>query len=127
VGWTSPQFAGLSAILVRDPNWAPKPYQPLYFAEFGNNAPLSAWLNNYGELLTAARGKELLIAVCPMPFLTTAQRRALRDELIWAYNPICQTGPSHHQHEVQVAQLLNDHPPKPRRRIGFMPECEPAQ
>ena len=34
-----PKYAGLFVLLVEDANWAPKPYQPLYFGEFGNNTP----------------------------------------------------------------------------------------
>jgi hypothetical protein len=102
---------------VRDPNWAPKPFRPLCFNEFGNNAPPSAWTDNYGDVLRAAQGKELLVSVCPIPFSTTAQRRAVRDELIWAYNPICQTS---------QAQPLREPAKAPRRPIGFMPDCEAA-
>jgi hypothetical protein len=148
VGWNPPQFAGISAIFVHDPNWAPKPFQPLYFGEYGNNAPLSAWLTNYHELLHAAQGKELLVSVCPMPFSTTTQRRSVRDELIWAYNPISQPvhmrlpasqAPRHsteterqrHENEAQLAAMLADtnaaQRKSARRRIGFMPECEPAR
>jgi hypothetical protein len=130
VGWTAPQFAGISAIFIYDPNWAPRPFQPLYFGEFGNNAPLSAWLVNYQELLNAARGKELCVSICPMPFSTTAQRRVVRDELIWAYNPICQPGhmripASQAPQHLTLATMAVDAKPA-RRRIGFMPECEPA-
>jgi hypothetical protein len=117
VGWTPPQFAGISAIFVRDPNWAPKPFRPLCFNEFGNNAPPSAWMDNYGDILRAAQGKELLVSVCPIPFSTTAQRRAVRDELIWAYNPLCQTS---------QAQPLREPAKAPRRPIGFIPDCEAA-
>jgi hypothetical protein len=126
-GWTPPQFAGISAVFVRDPNWAPKPFQPLCFSEFGNNAPHSAWLDNYDELLRAAQGRELLVAVCPIPFSTTAQRRAVRDELISAYNPVCQS-PTHSRPAVQPsqAQPLREPARTQRRPIGFMPDCKPA-
>jgi hypothetical protein len=129
VGWTPPHFAGIAAILVRDPNWAPKPFQPLSFAEFGNNAPMYAWLTNYGTLLSAAQGRELLVAVCPLPFLTTAQRRAVREDLVWAYNPPCQPAADRVTLSIQDAPALA--PPQtsiktPRRRFGFIPEDEEA-
>lgn len=146
-GWTPPQYAGLFAIFVRDPDWAPKPFQPLYFGEFGNNAPLDAFLNNYGALLATANGKNLLISVCPLPFSTSAQRWAARDELVWAYNPACQPAGNRvlqgdiahrmkemeRKHQEQTAQLMRLLEPQPepqkepRRRIGFMPQCEPAR
>jgi hypothetical protein len=47
-----------------------------------------------------------------MPYSTLAQRRALRDELVAAYNPACQS--------TADATL------KPRRTIGFAPEFAPA-
>src|SRR5579863_2387122 len=90
-GWTPPHCAGLFGIFVADPNWAPKPFQPLYFGEFGNNAPASALLSECRNLIAASRGKTLLVSVLPLPFSTTSQRCALRSELICAYNPLCQT------------------------------------
>jgi len=142
-GWMPPKFAGLFGILLEDPNWAPKHFQPLYFGEFGNNASVAA-LVDFGRLLTAANGRTLLIAILPMPFSTTAQRRTLRDELIWAYNPVCQTDRNaapppewaakfselekrYQQQTEQVMQLMAGiNKPEPRRRIGFMPQAEPA-
>src|SRR5437016_2554029 len=89
-GWTPPKFAGLFGILVEDPNWAPKRFQPLYFGEFGNNAAVHTLVRDYAGLIAAAHGKTLLISVLAMPFSTTTQRWSLRNELIWAYNPVCQ-------------------------------------
>ncbi|HEX4134401.1 MAG TPA: hypothetical protein VHY84_07330 [Bryobacteraceae bacterium] len=149
-GWIPPRCPGLFAILVNDPNWAPKAFQPLYFGEFGNNTPLQALPVDYPRLLAAAQGRTLLAAVLPMPFSTTAQRRDLRNELTSAYNPECQTGGSvlhqselatrfgdlekrHREQTDQVMVLLANinqsflpPPETPRRRIGFMPQTEPA-
>ena len=118
-GWHPPQYAGLFAVFMHDASWAPKPLRPLCFGEFGNNAPRTALLGNYSELLAAASGRKLVIAVCPMPYSTTVQRWAVRDELVWAYNPACQA----------EGQTLSPGEPKkePRRRIGFMPDCEAAR
>jgi hypothetical protein len=136
-GFTLPRHAGLFAVFINDPHWAPKPFQPLCLGEFGNNAPVSALLGNYDELLAAANGKTLLISVCPMPFSTTAQRAAIRDELAWAYNPVCQAEKSLDRNRVaspNIAQHLLENEPRrekellqekpPRRRIGFMPDCD---
>ena len=84
--WKVPKCAGLFVILAKDANWAPKPYQPLYFGEFGNNTPEALLSWNQARLRRSEGGTILLISVLPMPFSTTAQRRALRNELLWAYN-----------------------------------------
>jgi hypothetical protein len=119
--WRPPQYAGLFAVFVHDASWAPKPLQPLCFGEFGNNAPRTALLGNYNELVGAANGRKLTIAVYPMPYSTTAQRRAVRDELVWAYNPA-------RQETVQAGtEPQQEQQREPRRRIGFMPDCEPAR
>ena len=121
-GWRPPQYAGLFAVFVHDASWAPKPLQPLCFGEFGNNAPATALFGNYSELVGAASGRKLMVAVCPMPYSTTMQRRAVRDELIWAYNPACQS-----ESRVPHAEPPQERQREPRRRIGFMPDCEPAR
>jgi hypothetical protein len=87
------------------------------FGEFGNNAPRTALLGNYNELVGAANGRKLTVAVYPMPYSTTAQRRAVRDELVWAYNPARQ------ESVPATAEVQRE----PRRRIGFMPDREPAR
>jgi hypothetical protein len=102
-GWHPPACAGIVAILVRNPHWAPKPLQPLYFGEFGNDAARGMNLPagaRRGDLLVpvlpmpysvAAQRGDLLVSVLPMPYSTAAQRSALCNELIAAYNPACQT------------------------------------
>lgn len=134
-GWTPPHYAGLFAVFVHDTDWAPKPFRPLCFGEFGNNAPLAALMKHYGEWRAAGSGRNLLISVCPIPYSTSAQRMALRNELISAYNPVCQGGSAFERHDDHNAQLIaslsesqpGDRQRQPRRRIGFMPECEPAR
>lgn len=131
-GWRPPQYAGLYAVFVSDHNWAPKPLRPLCFGEFGNGASRGTLLANYTDLLAVAAGNKLLIAVCPMPFSTTAQRWALRDELVWAYNPACQAeGQKVSPGEIALRLQQSVAPQaemqkQPRRRIGFMPDCESA-
>jgi hypothetical protein len=151
-GWVPPRCAGLFGILVADPNWAPKPFQSIYFGEFGNNAPTSAWLTDYQKIETVWRGKTLLVSVLPMPFSTTSQRCALQNELIWAYHPLCQEVGSktppvdlarkleeiEKRHQEQTAQMMlllanvnrafePQSEPAPRRSIGFRPQSEPAR
>ena len=95
--------------------------------------------------LAAPLGSDLHAAVLPMPFSTTAQRRAVRNQLIAAYNPVCQTAnmPSaaelaqrldvlearqSEQHAQilsmlsHLCKLFDPQPVAPRRTIGFQPE-----
>lgn len=131
-GWTPPRYAGLFAVLVKDANWAPKAFQPLYFGELGNNAPPPSL--DYHRLLAAAKGRTLLVAVLPMPFSTTAQRRQLCQELVGAYNPECQSGGAVLREQTEqvtlllasLNQSLQPLPETRRRRIGFMPDTESA-
>jgi hypothetical protein len=141
--WVPPKYAGLFAILTLDQNWAPKPFQPLCFGEFGNNSRMAETVRGTGHLF---------IAVLPMPFSTTDQRSAARDQLIWAYSPLWQakgtpSAPSElarkleeleKKHEEQTTQfrlLLSNmnklfepqpDPPARRRSIGFIPQSDTA-
>src|SRR5437016_3030285 len=85
--WAAPRYAGLFVILVRDSNWAPKSFQPLFFGEFGNNTEQIVLPGDIRRLAGTLAGAGLFIATLPMPFSTTAARSAVRDELVWAYNP----------------------------------------
>ena len=83
-----------------------------------------------------------------MPFSTSAQRRALRNELVAAYNPVCQTTSAPSADELarkmadletrqqeqnaqiltllsHIARLFEPHPVSPRRPIGFRPQSVP--
>jgi hypothetical protein len=140
-GWAPPKYAGLFVILAGDPNWAPKPFQPILIGEFGNNTR-ELRLPNLG-------GGALFVAVLPMPFSTMAQRWALRQELMRAYNPVFQMHEpppaaslagkveelerKHQEQTAQVGMLLANmnrffepQPVPPRRRIGFLPQTAPS-
>jgi hypothetical protein len=145
-GWTPPRFPGLFAILVDDSEWAPRRFQPVCFGEFGNNARQPLLYSEYARLVSVAGARTLFAAVLPMPFSTTAQRVALRDELVWAYNPAWQGNPGkagpgelagrveelEKKHQEQTAQVLlllsnmnmafEPQSMPARRRIGFLPE-----
>jgi hypothetical protein len=117
--WEPPKYAGLFVILASDTNWAPKPYQPLYFGEFGNNTPESLPPVEYSRVLGKEKGRKLFVAVLPMPFTTTHQRCTLRSELIRAYNPTAQA----HESQAAIGELAGQfqYVEKPRQRIGFLP------
>ena len=141
--WRPPGCAGLVAVLARNPQWSPKPLQPLYFGEFGNDAaPRTS--------LPANAGRDLLVSVLPMPYSTTAQRRALCNELIAAHNPVWQANgtvastatlarkidelEARQQEQSQqilallahIGRLLAPEPASPRRPMGFLSELAPA-
>jgi hypothetical protein len=121
-GWTPPKYPGIYCVLVNDPNWAPKAFQPLYFGEFGNNAPESVILQDCRQAAACAQGKNVFVAVLAMPFSTLQQRFALRHELILAYNPACQTDPGMKPADLWPLSLQtqDDAPRAARRRIGFI-------
>jgi hypothetical protein len=144
--WCPPKFTGLFVILAHDPHWAPRPYQPLCFGEFGNNAISPIEQSGCAWWMAPPDRKSLYISVLPLPFSTSAQRGALRNELISAYNPVLQANPLHapsadlaqrleemekrqREHAAQVLLLLGSihrqFEPQPvpvRRRIGFLPD-----
>src|SRR5712691_8901307 len=85
VEWVPPKCAGICAILARDPNWAPKPLQPLCFWEFGNDSDLV-------RLTRMPNAETLFVSALPMPFSTSAQRYESRNQLVSAYDPLWQAG-----------------------------------
>jgi hypothetical protein len=140
--WTTPKYAGLFVILVRDGNWAPRQFQPLCFDEFGNNVrgPLPA-----SSIRLPANAGALFVSVMAMPFSTSEQRCAVRNQLVWAYNPVYQRAAAPVQndlarkldelekkHEEQTTQfrlllasinrLFEPLPEPPHRPIGFLPQ-----
>lgn len=127
--FATPKCAGIIAVLVNDPNWAPKAYQVVYFGDFGYNTPGGALPFNYQRLQSATHGRQLMVAVLPLPYSTTAQRRELRNELVGAYNPEFQREGTLNPVDEFVASHHHTYitaPEAPRRRIGFMPEVEKA-
>jgi hypothetical protein len=145
VNWMPPKYAGLLVLLTKDANWAPQPFQPLWFGEFGNNAQHLAAT----RLIQIPQTEHVFISVLSLPFSTTTQRCAIRDQLIWAYNPTLQTqhlasapgelasklSQLERKHEEQTTELrqllagldtLFETRPERRRRIGFLPDPKPA-
>jgi hypothetical protein len=125
-------------ILAKDLHWSPKPFQPLYFGEHGNNDQniLNDWVS--------APNRQLFAATLALPFSTSTQRCVLRNELVRAYNPIFQSEGARmstrelgrkldaievrqyeqNLHIIALLQQLNrifeQQPVPPRRPIGFL-------
>src|SRR6266849_2269391 len=140
VEWVQPKCAGICVILAGDPNWAPKPLQPLCFCEFGNNSDLR-------RLARMPNAEALFVSALAMPFSTSAQRSEVRNQLVCAYNPVWQGSAGsavqcelaykldelEKKHEEQTTQLrlilasinrlFEPHTePKRHRAIGFLPQ-----
>lgn len=129
--WRPPGCAGIVAILGRNPQWGPKPWQPLCFIEFGNNTRMPA----------STRIEDLMIAVLPMPYSSAAQRQAACKDLIAAYHPACQMAYKIEELEVRqqelseqikslltyIARLFEPQPVAPPRPIGFLAQLMPAE
>ena len=133
--WIPPTHAGIAVLLARDSHWAPKPFQPLYFREFGNNAAPVAM----------PPSDDLYVSVLAMPCSTDAQRRTVRNQLVASYNPVYQRQSepaagdlARRIDEIEARQdaanaqilsmlshlckLFEPQPVAPRRPIGFLPE-----
>jgi hypothetical protein len=141
-GLRLPGCAGIVAVLARNPQWGPKPLQPLYFSEFGNDACSRTGL--------PSNGRDLLVSVLPMPYSTAAQRRALCNELITAHNPAWQANgaavsmaalvrkvdelEARQQEQsrqilallAHLGKLFEPETLRPRKPIGFLSEMAPA-
>jgi len=89
-GWMPPKCGGIFVLLVSDFNWAPRPFQPLCFVEFGNNSRENSLAGHHAGLAVPGISEGVFVAVFPMPFSTTAERCAVRNQLVWAYNPVWQ-------------------------------------
>lgn len=129
-GWRPTGCAGIVAILARNPQWGPKPLQPLYFGEACS-------------LPANARGGNLLVSVLPMPYSTASQRRALCQELSAAYDPGSVTELSRkvdvlearQQEQSQqilslltyIGKLFEPQTTGPRKPIGFLAQLSPAE
>jgi hypothetical protein len=141
--WRPSGCGGILAILAPNSQWGPRPLQPLYFGEFGNDAARGM------NLPANVRREDLLVSVLPMPYSTAAQRRALCNDLIAAHNPVWQVNrtmvpveelvrkvdelAARQQEQSQqilsllahLAKLFGPQPVGPRKPIGFLPQVAP--
>src|SRR5262245_48106060 len=82
--WSALQARGVYVVLVPDPTWGPRQFQPLLFEEFHSSASLS--LENYLRCLKAAAGKQLYISILTP---SSALSSMVKHELVEQYDPIC--------------------------------------
>lgn len=128
--WRSPQPVGIAVILTRNPEWGPKPLQPLYFGDCG-------------DLAAIPRRTDLLVAVLPMPGTSALERRALCGELLASCRPVSATDLARKVDALEarqqeqgekilsllsyIARFFEPQPVGPRNAIGFLTRLEPAE
>jgi hypothetical protein len=129
-GWHAPDCAGIAVILARNPQWGPKPLQPLSFGD------ISEFPSNLGR-------SDLLVSVLPMPYSTAAQRRALCCDLMSARFPVSaaevtrklEVMEARQQEQGErilsllgfIAKFFEPQPVGPRNTIGFLSQLAPAE
>ena len=144
--WISLQMTGIYAILVPDPSWGPRQFQPIFFGVCNGQRPCPLSVDEYNACVRAASGKVLYIAMYNLPPLhDPSESNRIQWELIQVYSPLCNrdSGDSHsgelahklealekknQEHEVLLKVLLAavGHPAQPpqeikRRAVGFQP------
>jgi hypothetical protein len=83
-----PHSTGVYAILIPDPTWGPRDFQPLFFGEFAHGR-YSITAAELSLSYRAAAGKSLYIAVLGIPEAHAGDLASLKQKLIYAYRPIC--------------------------------------
>jgi hypothetical protein len=80
---------GVYVILVPDPTWGPRQFQPVFFGEFGVSHDSSIEAMELMACHRVAAGRGLYVAVCTA-FRDQSQDLArLKRDLILSYRPIC--------------------------------------
>lgn len=146
--WVPPRTAGLYVILVPDPTWLPRPFQPIFFGEFSPDRPNPVTYREYIAWFRAAAGRDLHVAVLDAQSGASGQLPLVKRELTHTYEPICDyqaqnefvgDGVSRkldllekkdYEHDAllrvvlaAVGRLLEPPPEPPRKRqIGFLPD-----
>jgi hypothetical protein len=94
----SPVSPGVYAILVTDRSDEGPEYEVIYFGECDDFSRHAARTHeHYRDWVTEAGGLEnLYVAYFATPFLSEAQRRAMKNSLIEEYHPVCNEKASRH-------------------------------
>ncbi len=146
--WIPPRTMGLYVILVPDPTWMPRPFQPIFFGEFGPDRPSPVTYREYITWFRAAAGRHLHIAVLEVQSGELGHVPVVKRELVRTYDPICDYHAQNefagddlsrkldvlekkdYEHEAllrvmlaAVGRLLEPPAEPPRKRqIGFLPD-----
>jgi len=87
--WIPVQLMGIYAVLVPDPTWGPRQFQPVFFGVFNGQRPYQLSTEEYSCCLRVAAGKALYIATYNLPVYDPSESRRIQRELIRAYSPLC--------------------------------------
>lgn len=87
-GGMYPASGGIYVLLTPDPTWTPRPFQPLYFGEFGIAGELQISPEKQLRCLRVAAGRNLFIAAHAMPLRQGSHFGSLKTDLIRQYAPI---------------------------------------
>jgi hypothetical protein len=142
-------MTGIYAVLVPDPTWGPRQFQPLFFGVFSSQHPRQLSTEEYTACLRVAAGKCLYIATYNMPpVYDPSESHRIQRELVHVYNPLCNrdrdSGDAHsaeltrklealekknQEHEVLLKVVLAAighlvQPPQEikKRAVGFQPD-----
>jgi hypothetical protein len=89
VGAIPPQ-TGLFAVLVPDPTWGPRQFQPILFGVLNSQSRCQLSADEYHSCLRVAAGKALYIATYGLPLPTdSSETHRIHRELVHVYSPLC--------------------------------------
>jgi len=80
---------GIYAVLVPDPTWGPRQFQPIFFGVFNTQRPYQLSTDEYSCCLRVAAGKALYIATYNLAAHDPSESHRIQRELIHAYGPVC--------------------------------------
>ena len=141
-----PYVQGLFVVLIFDFTWAPRQFQPLFFGEVGRRQGSPIARNDYLRWLRTAAGKQLYLAICPIPATHVLALPGIKNHLVDAYDPVCNREPvetgllsadvlsrldtfqeKQKEHDALIRLMVAafghmvQPPPEPKRRAGFLP------
>ena len=102
-----PHMTGIYVVLVPDPTWRPRQFQPIFFGVFDGHRQCQLSAVEYTACLRIAAGKGLYVATYNLPPLCgPAESDRIRRELIQVYSPICNRE-SIDSHSAELALKLD--------------------
>ncbi len=85
-----PQMMAIYAVLVPDPTWGPRQFQPIFFGIINGQRQGQLSPEEYRSCLRVAGGKGLYVATCNLPPLfQPSESHRIQRELIHVYSPLC--------------------------------------